>query len=243
MDPEEENKPAQKTDEKPVVTKTTENPVIQTTQAEVIPDPKKPKTEGIDVSQLNQEDPNIIHVAWDDDPNKPFTGQTKPVSEPPKPPGGGTSPINPVSTSSFNVGIKVLVEVVDFIMSNVLWKVAGEGKAASYAADVTSKNNLKDALVMIFEENKMNIPTWLVVLFAFLAAYGFQIMGAINIRKNKQSEKNPNNKAPLEPGVFETDGKLYRRYANGAVHERKFNMDGTEKIIGQPPKFSRRKAA
>jgi len=208
--------------------------------------PVRPKTEEINVSNLTQENPNTIEVDWGaaekGQENAFFKGPTKPVAEV-KPLGnsGGPSATATPSGPSFEIGIKVLIAIIDFIMSNVLCKIAGDTSAHAYTADKGSKDNLKDALMMIMEENKIKLPAWVVVLFAFLAAYGFQIMAAIDARKEKNKQKKnpdtfttPSAKEALQPGVFEKDGKLWRRYANGAVHERKFNLDGTEKIIGKP---------
>lgn len=224
-----------------------ENPAVTTTPEQPAPPPQS-KIEEVNVSKLTQENPNTIEVDWggaeQGKENSFFEGPTKQVAEV-KPPGSGpgASPGSAATPSgpSFEIGIKVLIAIIDFIMSNVLCKIAGDTSAHSYTADKGSKDNLKDALMMIMEENKIKLPTWVVVLFAFLAAYGFQIMAAIEARKEKTKQKKnpdtattPSAKEALQPGVFEKDGKLWRRYANGAVHERKFNPDGTEKIIGKP---------
>ena len=208
----------------------------------------KGKIEEINVSKLTQENPNTIEVDWgaaeSGKENAFFEGPTKSVPASEKPPGSGptASSSAPITSGpSFEIGIKVLIAIIDFIMSNILCKIAGDSSSHSYTADKTSKDNLKDALMMIMDDHKIKLPNWAVVLFAFLAAYGIQIMAAIEARKDKnQQKKNPDAatipsvKEALKPGVFEKDGKLYRRYQNGAVHERKFKPDGTEIIIGQP---------
>lgn len=231
---------------------------IQPAQPSVQPVQPKVKTEEVNITNLTEENPNTITVDWgtQEDGGKTgsfFDGPTRAVSEV-KPPGGSPSSSGSAPApkgASFEIGIKVLVAVIDFIMSNVLCKIAGDKSAHAYTADKTSKENLQDSLMMILEENKVNLPTWVVVLFAFLAAYGFQIMSAIDARKEKnQHKKDPEAKSAtlsvkeaLKPGVFEKDGKLYRRYQNGAVHERKFKLDGTEITIGQPPRRGLSQAA
>lgn len=223
------------------------SPDVNTNQQAFKADPIKPKTEEIDISKMTNENPDTISVDWGASEkgkeNAFFTGPTKPVADAPKN-ASGSSSTAPSSGASFTIGIKVLIAVIDFIISNVLCKVAGDKHASSYTADKESKNNLQDSLIMILEENRVKIPTWLVVLFAFLAAYGFQIMGAINTRKNKLPEAKANDKDPITPGLFQKDGKTWRRYANGNVREAKFDENGTEILIGQPTKYSsRRKAA
>lgn len=208
----------------------------------------KPKTEAVNVSNLTQENKDTIQVDWgaseQGKENSFFSGPTKKVPEVPKSE-FSTSSQNVVSGPSFEIGVKVLIAIIDFIMSNVLWKISGDGKASSYAADVESKKNLQDSLIMILGEQKIKMPTWLICLFAFLAAYGFQIMAAIDARKNKQQNKTAkvNDKASLEPGLFTQNGKQWRRYANGSVREAKFDVAGNEVIVGQPPKFSSRRRA
>lgn len=213
-------------------------------------EPVKAKTEAVDVTKLTQEDENTIQVEWGSSDggkeNAFFDAPTKAVADP-KPAGSsGSSPAASSSAAStpkgpsFEIGIKVLIAIIDFIMSNVLCKIAGDKTSHAYTADKTSKDNLTDSLMLIMEENRVKIPNWLVVLFAFLAAYGFQIMAAIDSRKEKSQGKKDNTgvtasaKDALKPGVYEKDGKLWRRYQNGAVHERRFRQDGTEIIIGQP---------
>lgn len=237
MPPGDETKTAdQNSGEKPAVITAPVHPV----------NPPQSKIEEVNVSKLTQENPNTIEVDWggaeQGNENAFFKGPTKHVPDVKAPGSSSVSSSSPTpSGPSFEIGIKVLIAIIDFIMSNVLCKIAGDTSAHAYTADKGSKDNLKDALMMILEENKIKLPTWLVVLFAFLAAYGFQIMNAIDARKEKNKQKkNPDTvttlsaKEAIQPGVFEKDGRLYRRYANGAVHERKFNPDGTEKIIGKP---------
>lgn len=199
-------------------------------------EPSKAKTEKVDVSNLVAENPNTITVEWGSESGKEnsfFEGPTRTVDEPAKAPGNSTSATQ--SSGTFSIGIKVLIAIIDFLMSTVLKIIAGDNYSGSFTADTKSKENLELALNMIMEENKIKLPTWLVVLFAFLAAYGFQIMSAIDARKNKN--KNPektDDREALKIGPFEKDGIKYRRYANGAVHERKFKPNGDEIIIGQP---------
>lgn len=208
--------------------------------------PSKAKTEEVDVSKLNQENKDTIQVDWGASEkgkeNAFFQGPTKKVPEGPKAPSGSTSTQPPISGPSFELGIKILIAVIDFIMSNILWKIAGEGKSSSYTADPESKKNLQDSLILLIGETRIKMPPWLVCLFAFLAAYGIQILAAIDARKNK-SQKKADDKNPLEPGLFEKDGKMFRRYANGNVREARFDPQGNEIVIGQPPKLHRRRAA
>ena len=239
MDPSEETKPTP-----------ANNQATETTSAttSVPPAPSKPKTEEIDVTKLTQEDANTISVDWGN-PAAPkgddlFAGPTKPIPNGTPPPGAPKpGPVTPIDPSKFKTGIKVMVLVIDFVLSNILYKIAGDGTASSYTADKPSRENLEEALCLLLEERQKLVPTWLVVLFAFLAAYGFQIMAAIQVRQKRDKPQTikiaSNDSMPMEPGLFKgTDGKMYRRYRNGSVKEAQFDESGKEKIIGQP---SRRK--
>lgn len=204
----------------------------------------KPKTEELDVTKMTQEDPNRMTVEWGEPSaakkDDLFEGPTKPLPGQPASPGAPKpGPAPQIDPSKFKTGVMVLVLVIDFILSSVLCKVAGEGKPSEYTADKASRETLEQSLCLLFEERQKLIPTWLVVLFAFLAAYGFQIMNVIQTRqkggKPQTIKVASNDNIPMEPGLFKgTDGKLYRRYRNGSVKEAQFDEQGKEKVIGQP---------
>jgi len=134
---------------------------------------EKAKTEEVDVSKLNQENKDTIQVDWGASEkgkeNAFFQGPTKKVPEAPKQPASSASSQTSISAPNFELGIKILIAIIDFIMSNVLWKIAGEGKSSSYTADPESKKNLQDSLLLVLGESRIKMPPWLVCLFAFLA--------------------------------------------------------------------------
>jgi hypothetical protein len=232
--------------------KTTEenpaSPAPETPSAPVAPAIAPKKTERLNVDDMTEEDKGMLEVDWGNDKKDDLlNGPKKPVPEQPKTTSvqPGTPPAQPISNEKFKFGISVVVMVVDFILSNVLARIAGDGeKATSYTADKDGRVTFEESLCLLLDTKKDLIPTWLIVLLAFASAWGFQIMAAIQIRNQKTkpvTEKKQNSNEPSKPGLFiGTDGKPYRRYANGSIRLAQFNSDGTERIVGQP---ARRKAA
>ncbi len=208
----------------------------------VQPGATKPNAEKVDISKLSDQNPNIIELDWgaaeQGKENAFFKGPTKQVENAP-----GTHPGSNQNNSSntsgskpsnYRVGIKVLVAIIDFAMSTICQKIAKDSSPTPYQAEPNNKQILEDSIVAILDESKVvKIPTWLIVLFAFLSAYGFQIMAAIESRKNSKSPST-NQDTSMKAGVFSKDGKMYRRYANGSEREMKFDKDGVEILIGQP---------
>lgn len=215
-----------------------------------IPPVPAKNTEKLDVNEMHQEEKGMLEVSWGEEKGGDdlFKGKTRTVADTPKLPPNQKGPDTPpASIEKFKFGISVVVMVIDFILSNILAKIAGEGeKPGSYTADKEGKETFEQSLCLLLDMKKDLIPTWLIVLLAFASAWGFQIMGAIKSRGQKSkppSEKNMNEKDSLKPGLFVgKDDKVYRRYANGSVHPAKWNQDGTEKIIGAPTRYSRKAA-
>lgn len=244
MDPLEQDK----TQQSSVIPQTKETPVGNTNTPPPVP-PTKPQTEKINVDDMTEEDKGMLEVDWGNDKQDDLLkGKTKPLSDQPKGTGSPIVSIAPapaISTEKFKFGIGVVVMVIDFILSNILARIAGEGeKPTAYTADKTGRETFEESLCLLLDTKKDLIPTWLIVLLAFASAWGFQITAAIGVRNQKSkpvTQKKENDKDALKPGLFiGTDGKVYRRYLNGSVKLAQFNPDGSEKIIGQP---SRRKAA
>lgn len=207
------------------------------------PAPEK-KTEKVNVDDMQEEDKGMLEVDWGGDKNDElFKGKTRSIPDAPKSnPSSGPSPTStPQSTEKFKFGISVVVAIIDFIISTILSKIAGEGeKASSYKASAPEKETFEEALCMMLETKKDLMPTWLIVLLAFASAWGFQIMAAIQARQQKGkpvTERKENAADAIKEGLFiGTDGKVYRRYKNGSVHRAKFDTNGVEIKIGQPPR-------
>lgn len=238
MDPEE----LKKTEASTVITEgvppaVTNNPVPPVSNAV--------KTEKVNVDEMAEENKGMLEVDWGNEKNDDLLkGKTRPISEIKTNLSITPAPAAPVDKEKFQFGIGVVVAVIDFILSNILAKIAGDGeKATSYTADKTGRQTFEEALCLLLETKRDLMPTWLIVLLAFASAWGFQIMAAIQVKTQKSkpvTEKISNDKDSLKPGLFiGTDGKVYRRYQNGSSRLAQFNPDGSEKIIGQP---ARRKA-
>lgn len=177
----------------------------QQPKATEAPKPPKEKIEFIDVTALSQEDKNVIEVDWGaserGESGKLFDGPVKPVPDQPiggggDPGIGGGSSGGTFNKEDFRVSVKILVAVIDFAMSSLLRWIAKAEKVSHYTADKEAKKNLEDSIIEILAENKAKMPAWLVILFAFLAAYGFQVMGAIADRKRNAEDQE--RKANLE---------------------------------------------
>lgn len=210
------------------------------------PTPPK-KTEMLDVQELQQEDKGMLEVDWGSGNGKDdlLGGSKKPVPQTTASTVISLQPNSPKQEEKFKFGIQVLVMVLDFILSNVLAKIAGEGeKPTVYTADKEGRENFEQSLCLLLDTKRDFIPTWLIVLLAFASAWGFQIMAAIQTRAKKGkpvSERKESAEDSLKPGLFiGTDGKPYRRYANGSVRPAQFDQFGNEKIVGAP---TRKRAA
>ena len=217
----------------------TNAPVSKAASAPVAPITST-KTEKINVDNMTEEDKGMLEVDWGNDKKDDLLkGKTKPVIDQPKSSPLTATVTQPTDPAKFKFGISVVVMVIDFILSNILAKIAGDGeKPTSYTADKTGRETFEESLCLLLDTKRDFIPTWLVVLLAFASAWGFQIMAAIQSRGQKgkaPSEKTITDKDAFKPGLFiGTDGKVYRRYANGAVRQAQFNPDGTEKRVGAP---------
>lgn len=232
----EEGTPMQEQNTSPSVEQKQEKPPVSNSQ---------PKIENIDVSKMSEEDPDVLPFNWggEKDQYKHIDAKTQPIPEATKNQVNQPPVDNPASGKKFETGVRIFVEVLDWGMSELLAKISGKHTATAYVAEKESKSNLRDAIIMILEEAKAKIPTWMVLLFAFLACYGFQIKDAITERRNSQREKRPEEPHSLQPGKFMRDDVEYRRYKNGSEYPTKYNSSGQEIIIGQPVKRTLRKAA
>ena len=225
---------------------TAENPTQVPPQATDTPktEPIKQVLEDINVSQMSDENPDMVTVDWgaqkSGEPYAFFDGKTEQKADDPgaktsgsdnKVPPSSGEPGAKFNKDTFRVGVKVLVQIIDFLMATGL-RILAKGKNDSeYRAKQASKDILEDSIIDILDEHKVRIPPGLIVLFAFLSAYAFQIMGAIADRKKnmEDAEKRENLIRANE------ELKIQRAEERRRVEEEKINkgepiFDKTQKV-------------
>lgn len=168
-----------------------------TQQGSTKPNEPKPKLEEYDVTKMSQEDPSLLTLEWDTDTTKgPYDdilkGKTEEKTVPP--PIGGQTPgapptFVPYNKEKFRNGVKVLILIIDFLMSNLFKFIAKARNAGTYSADKEQKSILEDSILDLMDDSKVKLPPWVVCLFAFLGAYAIQAFAAFGDRKKNLEDQ------------------------------------------------------
>lgn len=92
------------------------------------------------------------------------------------------------SRDELRSGVKAAIMVVDYVISLIAMKIAGDTRQNAHTADTSQKKLLEDVIVEYLFGKQQAMPLWLTLVFAIAGSYGLIIFAAI--RQRSQINKN-----------------------------------------------------
>lgn len=162
------------------------NPPIENATAAIKVEPPKLIEKVIDIKNLDTEKKHEFKfTVQKDEAFDEFDEPTPPAPETVKRVIDIAKPIGQRTAEDFRPQVKIIILILDMILSNVAKWWAKDITAVPYMADATQKQMMENALVEVFviHQSKMN-PVVLAIL-ALVACYGFTF-AASNTRRNQK---------------------------------------------------------
>lgn len=112
----------------------------------------------------------------------------------PAPPIGSSGPISSTgaplkSKEDFRSGVKAALMVVDYVISLIAMKIAGDVRQDTYTADTQQKKLLEDVLVEYLYGKQTQMPMWLTITLAVAGSYGLILFSAVQRRRTMNKNK------------------------------------------------------
>lgn len=178
-------------------------PPIENATTSIKVEPPKLTEKVIDINNLDTEKKHEFKFTVQKDaPSGEFAEPTTPAAETIKQVIDINKPIGQRTAEDFRPQVKIIILILDMILSNVAKWWAKDITAVPYMADATQKQMMENALVEVFviHQSKMN-PVVLAIL-ALVACYGFTFAASNTRRNQKIAQQNSLNnlKKGNEPG-------------------------------------------
>lgn len=100
------------------------------------------------------------------------------------------------SRDELRSGVKAAIMVVDYVISLIAMKIAGDTRQNAHTADTSQKKLLEDVIVEYLFGKQQAMPLWLTLVFAIAGSYGLILFAAI--RQRNQINKNKKLSSPKD---------------------------------------------